>query len=127
MQKLVKCELPILLKASWQAAVLIVLVLLAQWALGRRLKPRWRYGLWLLVMLRLALPWTVPSAVSVFNLLRFSKASEAVVNQQATPGAQGSLILQSTATAPAMAAFTAAAPWFRVGLFWLPLVWAAGV
>ena len=36
-----------LLKASWQAAVLILLVLAVQWALGRRLTPRGRYALWL--------------------------------------------------------------------------------
>ena len=62
-------HLPALLKASWQAAVLILLVLAVQWAFGRRLSPRWRYGLWLLVVARLALPWTIPSSVSVFNLL----------------------------------------------------------
>ncbi len=64
-------HLPSLLKASWQAAVLILLVLAVQWAFGRRLSPRWRYGLWLLVVARLALPWTIPSSVSVFNLLSF--------------------------------------------------------
>src|ERR1039457_1597939 len=62
-------HLPSLLKASWQGAVLILLLLAAQWALGRRLSPRWRYGLWLLVVARLALPWTIPSAISVFNLV----------------------------------------------------------
>ena len=71
-------HLPSLLKASWQAAVLILLVLAVQWAFGRRLSPRWRYGLWLLVVARLALPWTIPSSVSVFNLLSFPKASAAV-------------------------------------------------
>jgi hypothetical protein len=39
-----------LLKASWQAAVLILLVLAVQRVFGRRLSPRWRYGLWLLVL-----------------------------------------------------------------------------
>ena len=58
-----------LLKASWQAAVLILLVLAAQRILGARLSPRWRYSLWLLVIIRLALPWTSPSNLSVFNLL----------------------------------------------------------
>ena len=73
-------HLPSLLKASWQAAVLILLVLAVQWAFGRRLSPRWRYGLWLLVVARLALPWTIPSSVSVFNVLSFSNASAAVAS-----------------------------------------------
>ena len=38
------------LKASWQAAVLILLVLAAQWLCGQRLNPNWRHALWLLVM-----------------------------------------------------------------------------
>src|SRR5665647_1552679 len=70
-------HLPALLKASWQAAVLILLVLAVQWAFGRRFSPRWRYGLWLLVVARLALPWTVPSSVSVFNLLSLPRMSAA--------------------------------------------------
>lgn len=78
-----------LLKASGQAAVLIVLVLAAQYALGRRLNPRWRHGLWLLVVLRLALPWTIPSPVSLFNFLSFSKASEALVSLPAASDAPG--------------------------------------
>jgi len=32
-------------RASWQASVLIVLVLLAQWLLRRQLAPRWRHAL----------------------------------------------------------------------------------
>jgi beta-lactamase regulating signal transducer with metallopeptidase domain len=65
---------PSLLKASWQAAVLVLLVLAAQWAFGRRLSPRWRYGLWLLVVARLALPWTIPSSFSVFNFVSYPEA-----------------------------------------------------
>ncbi len=124
---------PILLKASSQAAVLIVLVLAAQWALGRRLSPRWRYGLWLLVVLRLALPWTIPSAVSVFNFLSFPRVSEAVVSLRATPAAPDSPVLQPTASAltedpvqfdPVVS--PPVAPRLSVKLSWLPLLWAAG-
>jgi len=55
-------------KTSLQASVLILLVLAAQWLLRRHLSPAWRYGLWLLVLIRLALPQTPESAFSVFNL-----------------------------------------------------------
>jgi bla regulator protein BlaR1 len=57
-----------LLRSSWQASVLIVLVLLAQWVFRRQLAPRWRYALWLLVLIRLALPIAPESSWSVFNL-----------------------------------------------------------
>src|SRR5215469_7702455 len=72
MDNLFAHHLPQLLKASWQGAVLILIVLAAQWIFGAQLKPRWRYALWLLVLVRLALPWTIPSAASVFNLFDFS-------------------------------------------------------
>ncbi len=57
-------------RASWQASVIVVLVLLAQWLLGRRLTPRWRHGLWLLVVLRLALPYSVQSPLSLFQWVK---------------------------------------------------------
>ena len=56
-----------LLAASWQASVLAVFVLLIQRLLGSRLNPRWRYALWLLVLLRLVLPVLPESALSIFQ------------------------------------------------------------
>jgi beta-lactamase regulating signal transducer with metallopeptidase domain len=60
-----------LLRSSWQAAILTVLVLLAQFCLGKRLDGRWRHLLWLLVLARLAIPFSPSSPASVFNYLRF--------------------------------------------------------
>jgi beta-lactamase regulating signal transducer with metallopeptidase domain/uncharacterized GH25 family protein len=59
-----------LLKATWQASVLIGLVLAAQWLFRKQLTPRWRYSLWLLVVARLALPFAPESGLSVFNCFR---------------------------------------------------------
>jgi beta-lactamase regulating signal transducer with metallopeptidase domain len=67
---------PDLLKMSAQASILIVLVLAAQWICGRRLQPRWRCALWLLVLLRLALPWTIPSPASLFNVVKLPAAAQ---------------------------------------------------
>jgi bla regulator protein BlaR1 len=55
-------------RASVQASVLIGLVLLLRWAFGPSLAPRWRCALWLLVVARLAWPFSLPSHVSLFNL-----------------------------------------------------------
>ena len=63
-------QLPDIFRLSLQASVLIILVLVVQRCLGRRLPPRWRYALWLLVLLRLALPWTISSPVSLFNIVK---------------------------------------------------------
>jgi len=55
---------------SSRAAVLIVLVLAAQTLGGRWLGPEWRYRLWLLVLVRLMLPVSIESRLSVFNYVR---------------------------------------------------------
>src|SRR6476661_7177079 len=57
---------------TWQtslyASVLITLVLVIQLAGGKRLAPRWRYALGILVLIRLLLPAVPESAFSIFNL-----------------------------------------------------------
>jgi beta-lactamase regulating signal transducer with metallopeptidase domain len=50
-------------------SVLIVAVLLVQRIFDSRLSPSGRYALWLLVLLRLALPWPLESPSSIFNFL----------------------------------------------------------
>ncbi|MHC1769647.1 MAG: M56 family metallopeptidase [Verrucomicrobiia bacterium] len=62
-----------LLRASGQAAVLTLLVLLVHAVCGNRLAARWRFSFWLLVVLRLLLPVSLPSAASVFNWARLSE------------------------------------------------------
>jgi len=42
--------------ATWQTAVILLVVLLLLALFGERLEPRWRYLLWCVVLLRLALP-----------------------------------------------------------------------
>jgi beta-lactamase regulating signal transducer with metallopeptidase domain len=58
-----------LLRTSLESSVLIALVFTLRFALRRRLAPRWQYALWLLVVLRLALPVVPASPTSVFNLV----------------------------------------------------------
>lgn len=55
-------------KTSLEATVLIVLVLLFQFTFAKILSPRWRYGLGLLILLRLVLPAAPASPLSIFNL-----------------------------------------------------------
>ncbi len=59
-----------LLRASWQASILVLIVLAVQWALQKRLSSRWRSALWLLVLARLLLPSSLPAGFSVFNYAR---------------------------------------------------------
>ena len=55
--------------ASGQASVLAAAVWGVCWLLGDHLSARWRCRMWLLVVVRLALPVSLPSPVSLFNLI----------------------------------------------------------
>ncbi|HWE92356.1 MAG TPA: M56 family metallopeptidase [Tepidisphaeraceae bacterium] len=65
-------------RASWQASVVAALVLIVQAMLRGRVSARWRYGLWLLVVVRLILPTLPATRFSPFNWLRIEAPSEAV-------------------------------------------------
>ncbi|HEV3384682.1 MAG TPA: M56 family metallopeptidase, partial [Gemmata sp.] len=59
-----------LVHASWQASILALIVIVVSLVMRERLEPRWRFCLWLLVLVRLALP-VIPSAPwSVFQLMK---------------------------------------------------------
>lgn len=53
---------------SLQGAVLVVLVLSVQGCFRRHLTPGWRCALWLVVVVRLLLPVSANSTVSIYNL-----------------------------------------------------------
>jgi len=110
-------HLPLLLKMSVEASILILLVLAAQWLFGRRLKPRWRYALWFLVLLRLALPWTIPSPASLFNVLKMP-----AVTQQA----QLEIGAVQTVDVSNLNAEVVAASLPSSGAHWLGWLWATG-
>ncbi|MDZ7319801.1 MAG: M56 family metallopeptidase, partial [candidate division KSB1 bacterium] len=58
-----------LFKTSLKASVLVALILIIQFLLGRKLSARWQYGLWLLLIIRLILPFDIESRLSIFNLV----------------------------------------------------------
>jgi beta-lactamase regulating signal transducer with metallopeptidase domain len=55
-----------------------MLVLAVQWLFRRRLNARWQYALWLLVVVRLAMPSLPASSWSVFNVVHYAKAATAL-------------------------------------------------
>jgi beta-lactamase regulating signal transducer with metallopeptidase domain/5-hydroxyisourate hydrolase-like protein (transthyretin family) len=64
-------------RASWQAAVLALVVALLLRCCGERLAPRWRYLLWSVVLARLLIVTTPGSSWSAFNLLPGTAAAPA--------------------------------------------------
>ena len=59
----------LLLRSTLQASVLIVLILTLRLLFARRLPGRWLYALWVVLLIRLALPWTPQSSASLYRLL----------------------------------------------------------
>jgi len=57
------------LRISVYAGVLVCLVLAVKAAAGDRLAARWHYFFWLLVVVRMMMPWLPQSTVSVLNLI----------------------------------------------------------
>lgn len=78
-------------RATWQASVLAGLVLLLQWTCGKRLSPRWRHALWLLVVVRLVLPVTFESRYSLFSLLPEAPSSRTGLPTLQSEGTQGGI------------------------------------
>jgi beta-lactamase regulating signal transducer with metallopeptidase domain len=73
-----------------KGSVVILLVALLQRLVGRQLGARWRHALWLVVLLRLAVPAGPASRWSVFNLLPLREAAAPITEVRAVSAAQGS-------------------------------------
>ena len=58
-----------LLWTTIQGSILICLILVVQIILRRKLPIRWHYLIWVLLLIRLAIPWAPKSRISVFNLV----------------------------------------------------------
>lgn len=58
-------------EVSFMATVMAALILVIRALLKHRLPIKWQYGLWLLLIIRLLLPWAPESNMSLFNLFPF--------------------------------------------------------
>ncbi len=67
-----------LLETTLVAGLVICLILAAQKLLGGRLGPRWCHALWLVLLVRMVLPWAPPSPISLFSLIPASTQSTRV-------------------------------------------------
>src|SRR5262245_18521317 len=66
-------------RASWEGAVLALLVVGVQLLLRKKLPAHWSFALWWLVIVRLVLPATIPTRWSPFNLFSRPPVSASVV------------------------------------------------
>ena len=58
-----------LLRATLQGSLLACLILATKLALRERLPARWHYCLWLILLVRLSLPWAPQSHLSIYNIV----------------------------------------------------------
>ena len=86
---------------SVEAGVLVLVVLLAQWSFRKRIAPRWRCALWLLVMARLLLPVSAGSVVSLFNLVPHLENIQPAVASRPVPQEAKQSIVQNSLAVPA--------------------------
>lgn len=92
-----------LLRTSAEAAVITLLILAAQFCLRKRLDARSRHLLWLLVLVRLAMPASLPSPISLFNFLRIEPATLSSIGHRQQPTPPASVIPVESRLAPAPA------------------------
>ena len=64
-----------LCRTTVQASWIIVLILFVQFVARGRLSARWHYCLWLLLIIRMVMPWAPASRASLFNLVPHSLTS----------------------------------------------------
>ncbi|MBD8499580.1 M56 family metallopeptidase [Paenibacillus arenosi] len=73
------------IRGSFMASILVVLVLFLQFFLKKKLEARWMYLLWLPVALRLLLPWTPESSLSIYNILPEKLVTLGIQQQNQAP------------------------------------------
>ena len=77
------------LKLSIGGTLAALVILLVKAAAGKRLSTRWHYAVWFVLMIKLVMPITVPSSVSLFNL--FKPINSISFNQQSSTAAYSNL------------------------------------
>ena len=71
-----------------EASLLIVLILVTRVLLRERLSVRWQYALWFLVCIKILIPWTPSSAISLSHLIPDTLAPTSVISSELPlPGA----------------------------------------
>ena len=108
------------LQATAKGSVTILLIALAQRLIGRHISARWRYALWLVIVLRLVVPVAPSSAWSVFNLVPPHPGIQLQLR-----GDAGQIVFQ-----PQPAGFAEIPlihiPWWIAEWRWIAAVWICG-
>src|SRR4051812_33259450 len=100
--------------ATVRGSVVILLIAAVLALAGHHIGARWRHALWLVVLVRLAIPFAPVSRISIFNVLPL-KEPEVIASLQRTPAtvAAGTVTLPDSGVPATMT--------------WIVAIWLAGV
>ncbi|MED1091904.1 M56 family metallopeptidase [Bacillus paramycoides] len=86
-----------LIETSLMASILVGFILCIKVLFRNKLTPRWQYMLWIVLMIRLLLPWSPDSSYSIYSLLSYS-SSVSEVFQKNTPSTENIVNIESDRT-----------------------------
>jgi len=113
------------LSVSWQAGLLVFLIIAVQWLLRERLSARLRHALWGLLLVRLVLPKTVAFPFSVHSLVRETLRIVSVQSAMSPLSKLGFLMQPASASQGAFVVSDHPLPfsWWQIAA----VVWLTGV
>ncbi|HDR4421004.1 TPA: methicillin resistance protein [Bacillus cereus] len=79
-----------LIETSLMASILVGFILCIKVLFRNKLTPRWQYMLWIILMIRLLLPWSPDSSYSIYSLLSYSSSVSEVI-QKNTPSRENTV------------------------------------
>lgn len=77
-----------ILQTTAGASILVVIVLLLMFALGKRYNQKWRYWVWMFIAIRLVLPFDIPHDVSLFTFSIPEEKTVVTYNPEKNAGVQ---------------------------------------
>ncbi len=76
------------IETSIMASILVGLILCVKILLRNKITPRWQYMLWMILIVRLLLPWSPDSSYSIYSLLSYSSGVSEIFQKDTTPAIQ---------------------------------------
>lgn len=71
-----------LIETSIMASIVVGLILCVKILLRNKLTPRWQYMLWMILIIRLLLPWSPDSSYSIYSILSNSNGTSDTFRQE---------------------------------------------
>ncbi|MED1596855.1 MULTISPECIES: beta-lactam sensor/signal transducer [Bacillus] len=70
------------IETSIMASIVVGLILCIKILFRNKLTPRWKYLLWMILIVRLLLPWSPDSSYSIYSILSYSNDTSVIFHQK---------------------------------------------